>query len=104
MADDPGVVIARYRMHFEDGSGFEEEEMVLGRDVAGLWLSERPAQETVNLEGIAWTHPFRGNSRQATLGLTQMTWENRSGKTISQIEFISAGKETLPVLYAVTLE
>ncbi len=104
VADDSGVVIARYRMHFEDGSGFEEEEMVLGRDVAGLWLSERPAQETVNLEGIAWTHPFRTNSRQATLGLTQMTWENRSGKKISHIEFVSTGKETLPVLYAVTLE
>jgi hypothetical protein len=102
--EDPGVVIARYRIHFEDGSGFEEEEMVLGRNVAGLWLSERPPRKTAHLTGLAWTHPFRSGGRQATMGLTQMTWENRSGKKISHIEFVSAGKKANPVLYALTLE
>ena len=104
--EEPGVEVARYLIHFEDGS-VEPLPVIYGKHMADFWIQSQTPRQIAQLENIVWERPFTtAGGTEGRLALTRQTWKNEThrGVKVSHIDFISAGKQAAPVLYGITLE
>ena len=93
-----GVEIARFVIHYEDGSS--ETLPVKSIEDAGNWHT--PSNDLIDAGRVAW----RGVTWNGAIGeLSELVWKNpHPEKTITTIDFISAGVQAAPFLVAITLE
>ncbi|MBI2298731.1 MAG: beta-N-acetylhexosaminidase [Armatimonadetes bacterium] len=91
---DGGAVVARYRIHYADGTQ-EEAPLTYGRDVAA-WYAKRP----VSRARVVW----RGQTPTGQpLWLYAWEWSNpHSEREIASVDVVSAGGRAAPAVLAVT--
>jgi WD40 repeat protein len=92
------VEVARFILHYEDGTTAERPLVFLEDVVDWVEANNRPS---LPKEKIGWRNP-RPSTRYR---LSELTWENpHPDKTITSINFVSALKKAGPVVVAITLE
>ena len=102
--EEPGVEVARYIVHYEDGTS-ERIPVICGMDMADFSFHAQPKEVKEGLVHIAWEQDFQAGNRRGTLALTRQTWENpHPGKQITQLDFESTGRKAAPFLVAITVE
>ena len=103
--EEPEVEVARYTLYYEDGSS-EPIPVIYGKDMADLWIHNRPKEVKEGLAHIAWEQDFKYGKRRGTLALTRQTWVNNDhpDRIITHLDFESAGRKAAPFLVAITVE
>lgn len=103
--EEAGAEVARYVIHFEDGSQ-ELVPVIMGQDMVDNWLHVCRPEKLEGVKNLVWQKKFSLDDGIGTLGLTQQTWNNQkhAEKIITHIDFVSTGARAAPYLLAVTLD
>jgi beta-galactosidase len=102
-----GTVVARYRVHYTDGST-HEISVVYGRDLRN-WQFWPNMPEVERAGGVvAWQGPqqrWATNYPNAGVRLYRLTWENpHPAKTIAAIDLVSGMEKPAVFVLAITVQ
>ena len=105
--EQPGAVVARYVIHYDDKSR-AEVPVVYGIDTVDHWIANNPDEVNQGVKHIVWEQGFdtgMKNYPRSVLGVMRQAWQHpHPDKIISHIDFISEEANAAPVLLAITLE
>jgi serine/threonine protein kinase/tetratricopeptide (TPR) repeat protein len=101
--DKVGTPIARYVLHYGDGT-VVERPLVAGRDVINWWTAKSAIGEGNPVVG--WSGKIgESYAEYKSIQLYLVTWDNpRPDKIIASLDFVSNRQSAAPFLVAVTVE
>jgi len=104
-ADPAGTVVARYRLHFGDGT-VAELPVRFEQDIMAWWVGwSHPKGDLPNARRVASGGNAALPGAQWSLALYLRSWDNpRPGQTVRSLEIESAMAESAPFVAGITLE